>query len=64
MLARQIDPYIATGREPHHVTWQSLLQLLADPPSSDAPLAVQMAYKLRTEIGQRIYAVRKSTVGL
>ena len=62
LLARQIDPYIATGREPHHVTWQSLLQPLADPPSPDAPLAVQMAYKLRTEIGQRIYAVRKSTV--
>ncbi len=27
LLARQIDPYIATGREPHHVTWQSLLLL-------------------------------------
>ena len=62
LLARQIDPYIATGREPHHVTWQSLLQPSTDPPSPDAPLAVQMAYKLRTEIGQRIYAVRKSTV--
>ena len=62
LQARQIEPYIATGREPHHVTWQSLLQPLADPPSPDAPLAVQMAYKLRTEIGQRIYAVRKSTV--
>lgn len=62
LLARQIDPYIATGREPHHVTWQSLLQPLGDPPGPDAPLAVQMAYKLRTEIGQRIYAVRKSTV--
>jgi transposase len=62
LLARQIDPYIATGREPHHVTWQSLLQLLTDPPSPDAPLAVRMAYKLQTEIGQRIYALRKSTV--
>jgi transposase len=62
LLARQIDPYIATGREPHHVTWQSLLQPLADPPSPDAPLAVHMAYKLRTAIGQRIYALRKSTV--
>ena len=35
---------------------------MADPPSPDAPLAVHMAYKLRTEIGQRIYALRKSTV--
>jgi transposase len=62
LLARQIEPYIATGREPHHVTWQSLLQPLSDPPSPDAPLAVQMAYKLRTEIGQRIYGARKATV--
>src|SRR3990172_1587738 len=35
LLARQIDPYIATGREPHHVTWQSLLPPLPDPPSPD-----------------------------
>jgi transposase len=62
LQARQIDPYIATGREPHHVTWQSLVQPLADPPSPDAPLAVHMAYKLQTDIGQRIYALRKSTV--
>jgi len=62
LLARQIDPYIATGREPHHVTWQSLLHSLAEPPSPDAPLAVHMAYKLQTEIGQQIYALRKCTV--
>lgn len=62
LLARGVEPYIATGREPHHVTWQSLLQPLAEPPTPDAPLAVRMAYKLQTEIGQRIYALRKSTV--
>jgi len=62
LQARQIDPYIATGREPHHVTWQSLLQPLPDPPSPDASLALRMAYKLRTEIGQLIYGLRKCTV--
>ena len=62
LLARQIDPYIATGRQPHHVTWQSWLSPLPDPPSPDAPLALHMAYQLRTEIGQRIYALRKCTV--
>ena len=60
--ARHIDPYIATGREPHHVTWQSLVEPLTDPPSADAPLGVRMAYKLRTEIGQLIYGMRKCTV--
>ena len=60
--ARHIDPYIATGREPHHVTWQSLVEPLTDPPSPDAPLGVRMAYKLRTDIGQRIYSLRKCTV--
>jgi hypothetical protein len=59
---RHIDPYIATGREPHHVTWQSLLEPLPDLPSPDAPLALHMAYKLRTEIGQLIYGLRKCTV--
>jgi transposase len=62
LCEREIDPYIATGREPHHVNWQRLLERLPDPPSPDAPLALQMAYKLRTEIGQRIYRMRKCTV--
>ena len=60
--ARHIDPYIATGREPHHVTWQSLVEPLKEPPGADAPLGVRMAYKLRTDIGQRIYSLRKCTV--
>jgi transposase len=62
LCERHIDPYIATGREPHHVTWQDLLERLPDPPSPDAPLALHMAYKLRTEIGQLIYRLRKCTV--
>ena len=58
---RGIDPYIAVGRESHHIPWQERMQPLTEPPA-DAPLSVQMAYKLKTAIGQLIYAARKSTV--
>ena len=62
MLDRGIEPYIATGREPHHRPWDALLQALAQPPADDAPLALRMAYKLQTELGQLIYGARKCTV--
>jgi transposase len=59
---RGIEPYIAVGREPHHKHWSAYFtQLLAPPPDDASPL-VKMAYKLRTEIGQAIYRLRKCTV--
>ena len=61
LLDRTIDPYIATGREPHHRSWQSFLTS-PTPPAADAPLSVQMAYKLQTDLGKLIYAARKCTV--
>lgn len=61
LLDRDIEPYIATGREPHHRPWHTLLQPLAPPPA-DASLALHMAYKLQTELGKIIYAARKCTV--
>jgi transposase len=61
LLDRGIEPYIATGREPHHRPWHSLLQPLL-PPAPDASLALHMAYKLQTELGQLIYGARKCTV--
>lgn len=61
LLERGIEPYIATGREPHHAAWQSLLNPVAPPPT-DAPLALHMAYKLQSELGKLIYGVRKCTV--
>lgn len=60
--ARGIDPYIATGREAHHPDWRTFFQELGDPPAQDASPKVKMAYKLRTEIGQAIYRLRKCTV--
>jgi transposase len=60
--ARSIDPYIATGREPHHRSWQARFAAQPAPPPDDASLIVKMAYKLQTEIGKAIYRLRKSTV--
>jgi transposase len=60
--ARKIEPYIATGREPHHQSWQAYFAEQPAPPSPDATLREKMAYKLQTEIGKRIYGLRKCTV--
>jgi transposase len=59
---RGIDPYIATGREPHHLDWHTFFQDQPEPPAEDASAKVKMAYKLQTEIGQAIYRLRKCTV--
>ncbi len=60
--ARGIEPYIATGREPHHKSWRAWFAELPAPPPEDASPTVKMAYKLQTEIGKAIYSLRKSTV--
>jgi transposase len=60
--ARGIDPYIATGREPHHQSWRSVFGPQPEPPPANASLKEKMAYKLRTDIGQAIYRLRKCTV--
>jgi hypothetical protein len=59
---REIDPYIATGRDPHHPSWQERFARLPAPPADDASPAVKMAYKLKTAIGKAIYRLRKCTV--
>jgi transposase len=59
---RGIDPYIATGRSPHHQGWRAFFLDNPDPLPDDASVKEQMAYKLRTEIGNALYRLRKSTV--
>ena len=61
-LERGIDPYIATGREPHQRSGQSFFATQPTPPADDASPKVKMAYKLQTEIGQAIYRLRQGTV--
>jgi transposase len=60
--ARGIEPYIATGREPHHRNWQEFFATTPESPPGDASPIVKMAYKLRTDIGKAIYRLRKCTV--
>ena len=59
---RGIDAYIATGREPHHTSWQAFFVQAPAPPPDNASPKVKMAYKLKTEIGRAIYRLRKCTV--
>lgn len=62
LAARGIDPYIATGRSPHHQGWRAFFLDHPDPPPDDASVKEQMAYKLRSAIGKAVYRLRKSTV--
>jgi transposase len=57
-----IEPYIATGREPHQLNWEEYFADAPTPPRSDASPKEQMAFKLRTEVGRAIYRLRKCTV--
>jgi hypothetical protein len=62
LKARGIEPYIATGRDNHHQSWQERFAQEPEPPPQDASPIIKMAYKLKTEIGKQIYGLRKSTV--
>ena len=62
MEARDIEPYIATGRIPHHPSWLAYCAQQPTLPPADASPKVHMAYKLQTEIGGAIYRLRKCTV--
>ena len=42
---RGIEPSIATGRDPHHPSWQQRFAPLSDPPPEEASSQVKMAYK-------------------
>jgi transposase len=57
-----IEPYIATGREPHQLNWEAYFATAPTAPPHDASAKEQMAYKLRTEVGRAIYRLRKCTV--
>jgi transposase len=62
LKARGIEPYIATGGDSHHLSWQERFAQELEPPPQGASLIVEMAYKLKTDIGKQIYGLRKSTV--
>jgi hypothetical protein len=60
--ARGVEPYIATGREPHHPDWQDYFKEQAAPPPAEATPKEKMAYQLQTQIGKTIYGLRKCTI--
>jgi transposase len=60
--ADKIEPYIATGRDPHNRGWRAYFADAGDPPPADASAKEKMAYKLRTALGKAIYRLRKGTV--
>jgi transposase len=62
LLERGIEPFIATGRDSHNQSWRDRFAQQPQPPAEDASQIVKMAYKLRTDIGKRLYGLRKSTV--
>lgn len=62
MEQRGIEPFIATGRDTHYKSVERLLETLSAPPPETASAKEKMAYKLRTEIGEAIYRLRKCTV--
>jgi len=62
LQAQQIEPYIATGRDPHHRGWRAFFAETGPEPVAEASLREKMAYKLRTAFGRAIYRRRKCTV--
>jgi transposase len=62
LQVRGIDPYIATGREPHHHGGRKYFAENPAPPPDEASPTGKRAYQLQTEIGKAIYRLRQCTV--
>jgi len=61
IIDKQIEPFIASGRQSHN---QTLEERLAKPPkvAEDASEVEKMQHRMKTEEGKKFYAKRKSTV--
>lgn len=58
---RDIEPFIALGREAHHLTLDQRFGPDAPEPDTVDPV-VKMAWRMKTQAGRACYAQRKSTV--
>jgi transposase len=59
-VAADIDPLLAMGRQPHHPPLAE--RFAPDPPPPEQPTPLEaMAYRLRTQEGRTLYALRKHT---
>jgi hypothetical protein len=55
-----IEPLIATGRQPHHPSWRERFAEPAPAPENPTPVEA-MAWRLRTPQGKQLYGLRKHT---
>ena len=61
---REVEAYIATGREPHHKDWHSFFAELPEPPGEEASPKEKMAYKLQTQVGvEPVIGIIKEILG-
>src|ERR1700674_4614709 len=56
--AANIEPLIATGRQPHHPSWRERFAAAPPVPENPTPLEA-MAWRLRTPQGKKTYGLRK-----
>jgi transposase len=57
----KIEPLIALGRERHHVGWRQRFTAAPPPPPDSATPMHEMAHRLKTARGRKLYALRKQT---
>ena len=59
--AAKIEPLIAMGRCPHHVSWKHRFAAAPKAPPDSATAMQKMAHRLKTPRGRKLYALRKQT---
>jgi len=59
--AAGIEPLIAMGRTPHHLSWKQRFAAAPKSPPESATALQKMAYRLKTPRGRKLYALRKQT---
>jgi len=59
--AAEIEPLIAMGRTPHHLSWKQRFAAAPKSPPESATALQMMAYRLKTPRGRKLYALRKQT---
>ncbi len=61
LTEKEIEAYIACGRQSHNLTLEERLATAGAPPENPDVVSA-MKYRLKTEVGKQFYAKRKSTV--
>jgi transposase len=59
--AARIEPWIALGRQRHHISWRQRFANAPKAPPESATAMQKMAYRLKTPRGRKLYGLRKQT---